>query len=334
MSIKNPHKGVQKGAKFATLFSGGELFGIGARQAGLEHSFGVEIDPKICAVAKDNGFNVHNADILCFKPTVPKDLFLLHASPPCQRASNAHPGSKEIELDIKLARATIRMIKQLKPKFFTLENVIAYKRFAAFALICEYLQSYGYSFAIWHIHMPDFGVPQTRRRLILVARRDGGHIQRISSTHQKSSKPTLFQLPTWLSWYETLKNNNELINLKPCELTKRQRARVESHPAYSMGVPFLVDMRNGGSRKFTYRLASQPSYTITATASKGHGKIFYRGNWYRMSQRAYALIQTVPDSYKLTGNKRVNQMIIGNGIPPLFARRLCEHLTRRMPDVH
>lgn len=326
---------IYKETKFATLFSGGELFGVGARQAGLEDSFGVEIDPKICAVAEYNGFNIYNADILTFKlPTVPKNLFLLHASPPCQRASNAHPDSKEIEMDIRLARATIRMIEQLKPKVFTLENVIAYRRFAAFTLICEYLQSLGYSFVIWHVNMADFGVPQTRRRLILVARRDGGHIQRISPTHQKASKPTWFQLPTWQSWYEALKNNGELMNLEPCDLSERQTSRVKKHTAYAMGTPLLVDMRNGGSRKFTYRLANQPSYTVTATASKGHGKIFYRDNWYRMSQRAYALMQAVPDSYKLTGNNRVNQMIIGNGVPPLFAQRLCEHLTRRLPDVY
>lgn len=43
--------------KFATLFSGGELFGVGARQAGLEYSFGVELNPKIAGIARVNGFN-------------------------------------------------------------------------------------------------------------------------------------------------------------------------------------------------------------------------------------------------------------------------------------
>jgi hypothetical protein len=43
---------------FRTLFSGGELFGIGARQAGYVHVDGYEIAPSIAAVARLNGFDV------------------------------------------------------------------------------------------------------------------------------------------------------------------------------------------------------------------------------------------------------------------------------------
>jgi len=48
---------------FRTLLSGGELFGVGARQAGYAHIDGYEISDKIAAVAQRNGFDVCAADI-------------------------------------------------------------------------------------------------------------------------------------------------------------------------------------------------------------------------------------------------------------------------------
>jgi len=48
----------------ATLLSGGEGVGIGARQSGLlRHVWGIEIDDEIAEVARGNGFNVITADI-------------------------------------------------------------------------------------------------------------------------------------------------------------------------------------------------------------------------------------------------------------------------------
>ena len=44
-------------------FGRGELFGVGAQQAGYTHTDGYEIDPKIAAVAQLNGFDVRVADV-------------------------------------------------------------------------------------------------------------------------------------------------------------------------------------------------------------------------------------------------------------------------------
>lgn len=47
---------------FATLFSGGELFGVGAQQTGWQHVYDFEIDDSIASVARLNGFDVHTAN--------------------------------------------------------------------------------------------------------------------------------------------------------------------------------------------------------------------------------------------------------------------------------
>lgn len=75
---------------FRTHCSGGELFGVGARQAGYRHIDGFEIDAKIAAVARLNGFDVHTSDVCQVEYTTlpPADHF--HTSPSCKRASRAN----------------------------------------------------------------------------------------------------------------------------------------------------------------------------------------------------------------------------------------------------
>lgn len=79
---------------FATLFSGGELVGVGMRNAGLVHRWGIELDDAIANVARLNGFNVLTADILDIDPAGLEPVDALHASPPCTRASNANQGAE------------------------------------------------------------------------------------------------------------------------------------------------------------------------------------------------------------------------------------------------
>ena len=74
----------------ATIFSGGEGVGVGARQAGLDHLWGVEMDDAIAQVARDNGFSTLTGNVMdtalmmsLSRPDV------LHASPVCKNASNA-----------------------------------------------------------------------------------------------------------------------------------------------------------------------------------------------------------------------------------------------------
>ena len=100
----------------------------------------------------------------------------LHASPVCTRASVANNsaerdenGLKEAELDMETAQATARFIEILLPKIFTMENVWGYRKFKSWRLIAETLDRLGYWWDIQHVNAADFGVPQTRRRMIVRA---------------------------------------------------------------------------------------------------------------------------------------------------------------------
>lgn len=184
----------------ATLFSGGEGVGVGARAAGIQHLWGVEIDPDIAAVAEQNGFKSIVADVRNIDPHTLERPDILHASPVCKNASVANSsadlnedGTKESKIDIETAEATANFIRVLKPDVFTLENVYPYRKFKAFAIICAALHDVGYFYDYDNINAADFGVPQTRRRLFLRASRVG-------------LVPQLPAPEPWVGWYEAIED--------------------------------------------------------------------------------------------------------------------------------
>lgn len=190
----------------ATLFSGGEGVGVGARAAGLEHIWGIEVDGDIAAVARSNGFNnVMTADVTQVDPAGFEVPTVLHVSPPCPSFSTANHKRGETERDLALAKATVRFIEALRPPVVTLENVYLYRRSESFRAILRSLHNDGYRFDYWHINAADYGVPQTRKRLLLVAAR-GFAPQMPPATHAAFDDITPMFDPRrpWVGWYEAI----------------------------------------------------------------------------------------------------------------------------------
>lgn len=148
-----------------TLFSGGELVGVGARNAGLKHLWGVEYKDEIAAVARLNGFNTITADVTKIDPRSMEVPDVLHASTVCTRASQANSdaelneeGTKEHNLDIESAEAVVTFINVMRPKVFTLENVYAYRKFKSFNLITSALSRHGYMWDYDNCNSADYGI--------------------------------------------------------------------------------------------------------------------------------------------------------------------------------
>lgn len=157
----------------ATLFSGGEGVGLGARAAGLRHLWGIEYSAAIAAVAQANGFAVTVADVREVDPAGLPAPDVLHASPPCPNFSNAKVGRGETERDIELGQAVARFIRTLQPRVFTLENVWAYRKAESWRVIAQALGACGYMYDLAHLDAADVGVPQNRRRMWVRAVRGG-----------------------------------------------------------------------------------------------------------------------------------------------------------------
>lgn len=205
-------------ATIATLFSGGEGVGVGAGTAGLTHLWGIEYDDDIANVARDNGFHVITADVMSVDPATLETPDVLHASPVCKRASVANQsaelnedGTKEAPEDIAAGEKVAQFIEVMQPRAFTLENVFAYRNFKAFKIICHALDRGGYMWDFDNLNSADYGVPQTRRRLVLRAVRG-------------ALLPNLPQPERWVGWYEAI---DDLVPTLPeSQFAKWQLARL------------------------------------------------------------------------------------------------------------
>lgn len=192
---------------FASLFSGGGGADIGAKAAGLQLAWGVELMPEIAEVGNANlGQHIEVANILACDPARFDRVDVLHASPPCTRASVANgsaevneDGLREAPLDIALANKTIEFVETLQPEIFTLENVWGYRKFQSWrgGRKCEGIQQALYRLGYWvsveHVNSADMAVPQTRCRMIVRAIR-GGMV------------PYLPQPVPWVGWYAAIQD--------------------------------------------------------------------------------------------------------------------------------
>jgi len=159
---------------FTTLFSGLGGVDLGLIAAGFEPCESVEYDPQLAELHKANiGGKMHVMDILDCDPYRFEKPDILHASPVCKSYSTANAAKGEKQLDIDCARKVAEFIQVLQPPTFTLENVQAYAKDKAFNIILEMLYSLGYWVNYQILNACDFGVPQSRRRLILIAVKDG-----------------------------------------------------------------------------------------------------------------------------------------------------------------
>ncbi len=237
--------------KAITLFSGGGLADIGAKAAGFEIVAANEYDQDIADVyIKNHGGHMRVGDIRDEKPRQYPDCDLLHASPVCTNASIANADGEESKIDIATAKKTAEFIRVKRPRFFTLENVSGYRSFQSFKIIMSALDDLGYFYDVSILNAADFGVPQTRRRLIVRAVRH-------------NFVPPLPYAVAWVGWYEAVA---DLIDQFPStQFAPWQLARLPIEAQSSMllagsGNTNFKDAAPG----FGVRSAQEPSHTISA----------------------------------------------------------------------
>lgn len=255
-----------------TLFSGFGGVDIGAMAAGLTPLWAVEYDAAIAGVYRQNiGDHVTVADILQLDPLDFEPVDVLHASPPCPNFSVAKAGAEETEDDIAPGRKVAEFVTALRPAMFTLENVYGYRKAKSFRIIVKALARAGYQYRWWHLNAADFGVPQTRKRLILVARLDGVP-QRPHATHAPAADiaPLFDERKPWVGWYEAIE---DLIPTLPdSEFAPWQLARLPAELR-----TMLVPAVNGDGTAHPCN-GSEPTHTIQATAFKQTPRAFIVSN--------------------------------------------------------
>ncbi len=243
----------------ATFATGGALVEVGAQAAGFEPIWGIEIIDEIAQVARDNGLHVVTADITKVNPNDFERPYAFHASLPCLEFSQAKKGGKETSLDILMAQATVRFIETLEPKLVTLENVSMYRFSQSWRLIQNALDRLGYWMDVQnHLNMADFGVPQTRKRMIVRAIR-GGFL------------PPLPAPVPWRGWYQAIE---DLIpdlpdsEFAPWQLERGVQDLLDQTCLLSQGSFDHTDEGNNReAQPIGKRAGAEPAYTVTSNVS-------------------------------------------------------------------
>lgn len=330
-----------------SLFAGGGLFPLGAKQAGVEPLGGIEFDAKKAEIYRLNhGSLIEVKDILnvsVFEWQKYKGRWLMQASPPCKNSSRAkrHKNEKTREegkdLDLELAKAVCRSIHIAKPKHFILENVRDYALTDSYKEIKSSLNNLGYSCKKIELNSVDFGVPQSRDRMFLIASQIPDIIEGFDlSPYYKS------RIISRVSWYETLKPYLETCKTKilaPYQVNAISKAIAlgkigADDPALLVGGAGS----NPGKPGVTHYLA--PSPTVRSCEGMRSGgwrpcvvlkedflKTQGEAIGYKLSSRCLLALQGVPDSFKAT-TETVTGFVAGNGVSVPVARALCEALIR------
>ncbi|MGW2468457.1 DNA cytosine methyltransferase [Streptomyces bauhiniae] len=213
------------------LFAGPGGWSEGLRALGLR-DVGIETDPAACATRAAAGHTTVRADVAAY-PTAPlrRKVSGLIASPPCQTFSAAglRAGNDDMDLchqglddlargnDTRTALRTacadprsllvvepLRYALDLRPDWIALEEVPAVA--PLFAHVASILRGLGYSVWTGVLNAADYGVPQTRRRALLLASRTRTAAPP-ERTHAKDPGPeTLFgpALAPWVTMAEAL----------------------------------------------------------------------------------------------------------------------------------
>ena len=283
-----------------TYFSGGGVLEAGLRSIAIP-AFAVEYDAAIAGVYQRNhGFQpiVARVQEVDFANLPHVDWF--HASPECKEFSAAKTKGKEGKEQLTQTIACLRYIKSHRPQFVTFENVRGWQHSRSFLMVLTALSRYGYTYQFDVLNAADFGVPQTRERLILIASNTGRVTLPTATHHDGPTVETLWGglVKRWVGWYAAIEDLIPTLPetqpaawqikrlpqdlqaatlLSSVDCTLRGGANpattiVGIGDGHSIGPKaYLVDSRNAGQEwGKKHRVENEPSITITQTDKSSH----------------------------------------------------------------
>ncbi|MBI5439387.1 MAG: DNA cytosine methyltransferase [Nitrosomonadales bacterium] len=186
-----------------SLFSGAGGFSYGFANAGLLPICGAEINKDACATYEENiGSTCHNVDLSAVEPNFFRELlgakepFAVIGGPPCQGFSTAGARDAQDPRN-RLIFNYLRIVGEIRPRWFIFENVegLLTSGYGAdvFALVREFL-ALGYSVRVHKANLAAYGVPQTRKRVLIIGNRLGVDFSLPDETYSydsgKSKKPS------------------------------------------------------------------------------------------------------------------------------------------------
>lgn len=253
-----------------------------------------------------------------FDWTIPGDRpFLLQVSPVCSNFSAAKTGAQESFSDISQAQAIAAGIAKTQPEYFILENVPQYLRGDSFNIIETSLRFNNYTYSLKIIDLADYGIPQHRKRLFVIA------------SHPDRREIKFPPVQRRMGWGDVI----DWSSIEECSPTPKQQKALEARLKECNENSLLIErygVTNSG-RMPQVKNENEPCWTLTKsmfTDGKGSGRRMCIGGWDRLLGWFYLPFSEIkkiagfPDWYTLPEDPAIAGSILGYAVPPKFIELL------------
>lgn len=319
-----------KNNQIISLFSGAGGLDLGFKQAGFDVVWANEYDKTIWDTHQYNfpDSYLDKRSITQIDPSDVPDCVGIIGGPPCQSWSEAGSGRGINDHRGQLFYDYIRILKAKQPKFFLAENVpgmLLDRHKVAFLAIISEFKELGYNVSYHLLNANDYGVPQDRKRVIIV-----GYHNDLNKTFIPSEpneyKPILRDAIWSLRFSKPAIDKNYT--------NGNENLAAPNHEYMTGGFSTIYMSRN------RVRSWDEPSFTIQAGGRhaplhpQAPKMLFVEQNkrifvpeaehlYRRLTVRECARIQTFPDDFIFKyKNIADGYKMVGNAVPVEFARQL------------
>lgn len=338
--------------KLGELFCGPGGIALGAKKAkvknkGMEYSFigawANDYHEETCATYQ---YNFPDTKVICedvrtlkIETLDPIDAFAYGF--PCNDFSNVGEKKGFGGEFGPLYTYGVQVLNKFNPKVFMAENVgglASANEGKAFLKILHDLENagdYGYKLAVHKYKFEEYGIPQTRHRIIIIGfRKDLGLEFKIPaptriSSNYVSAEEALMSPPIPLD-----AENNELTNQSQTVI-ERLKLIKPGQNIWQTELPEHLQLNVKGAKlsQIYKRLhPKEPAYTITG--SGGGGTHVYHWDEPRaLTNRERARIQTFPDNHIFIGKKESVRRQIGMAVSPKMTEILFESILKTFAGV-
>jgi DNA (cytosine-5)-methyltransferase 1 len=332
------------------LFCGAGGLTYGLKKSQIEIIAGIDLDPACeFPFTRNNGAKFIKKDV---KDLTGKELAklyprgairLLAGCAPCRPFSRLRRGADGTKHDEwGLLGEFSRLALELKPELVTMENVPDLASKPVFHAFVRSLQKAGYEVHSRSVHCPTIGIPQHRRRLVLMASLLGpitvpeGHCD---PENFSTVRNAIGLLPPLAAGEVDRKDRLH----KARGLTKTNLERLRASRPGGTWKDWPTELRAECHRKrtgATYKSVyarmewDKPSPTITTQAYNfGTGRFGHPDQDRGITLREAAILQTFPRRYQFVSPKdtvfiKTVGRLIGNAVPPLLGLHIGKELMR------
>lgn len=330
------------------LFSGCGGLSEGMVQAGFNSKVAIELDKYAVQAYRmnhsktnviENDIRKVSADeILAALNGEP--LHLLAGCPPCQGFSSVRRlNRKQNVRDDRnaLILEYLRLVKELKPLTIMMENVPGLINYYLFKDVVKELDNLGYRPKVEIVNVKDYGVPQNRKRLIMV----GSLLGKIDIAGGIEIKVTVKEA---IGTLESIQETKDPLHKIMANHTPKVMERIRLTPKDGGSWKDLPEhytlvchkKENVGFKDIYGRLRwNDYSSTITGGClNPSKGRFLHPEEDRVITAREAALLQSFPRRYKFPVNipKASLALLIGNALPPRFSyiqsMNIKEHLDK------